>query len=556
VGIAVLLVAMSVPFWPRWNLNLVAIAPPASTATQTKRLQANPLQPESPLDPARSQHVQNIDAKSGDFADHKVLLSRLYRSSRKAPRIVTNAFQRVNRRSPKKPNVDLRVSESLDEPVAFGLFPPVIILPESLAKEGESAACQAALSHEWEHIMRGDLWYLALCRWLTIVLFANPLYWWLRRQLNRDQELLADAAVTHMTPVDYAALLVQWSRNRSHGLFGNNIHNQVVMFGGGELKRRVAQLLAPKNDIEPSPPVQWSGGWTIALATGIAAISLFSNGDFNGSTQLPSSPLAHSAIVTSIRPPTNIVPTTLNSQSPENLANANGLVFTISENTSLELVAMRLHPCDGETWWQLDGTASLNCDATSSDARYFPPEVVIRISSEDDIAPEWVPDPLYSRPLDENDLAIGEAKGGRLYAVSLPADAKDFELQLTRGEWRMRSLSTCSNYFQHDPFQYSPCDESDKLIVSVQHPVLNEQLRLVAMDGDGFEHDPVELSDTDGELTAVFSELTYDQAQSFYVQSRPKLSVGLQNLPLLPGQQTDFQVVARNGHHARQENEL
>src|SRR5262249_18562383 len=72
---------------------------------------------------------------------------------------------------------------------------------------------EAILLHEWDHIRRGDLWLLAACRWLMVLFFAHPLFWWMRRKVHLDQELLADAAASKRTgPIDYAAALIRGRR--------------------------------------------------------------------------------------------------------------------------------------------------------------------------------------------------------------------------------------------------------------------------------------------------------------------------------------------------------
>lgn len=69
------------------------------------------------------------------------------------------------------------------------------------------------LAHEWTHIKNGDLWLLALDRVILTLLWAHPLYWWARRRIRTNQELLADAAAaSQIGPADYAALLVEWAR--------------------------------------------------------------------------------------------------------------------------------------------------------------------------------------------------------------------------------------------------------------------------------------------------------------------------------------------------------
>ena len=68
-----------------------------------------------------------------------------------------------------------------------------------LAKSSPPHTLRAVLLHEWAHIRHRDLWLLALGRCLLVVLFAHPLFWWLRRTIRSDQELLADAVAAGTT---------------------------------------------------------------------------------------------------------------------------------------------------------------------------------------------------------------------------------------------------------------------------------------------------------------------------------------------------------------------
>ena len=95
----------------------------------------------------------------------RCLAWRLVHSSVEAPGEVQAIFAEVG--STCSCRGEVRVSRLLDQPVALGLIRPLILLPESLCRPEESLACRAALAHEIEHIRRGDLVTLALCRWLT-----------------------------------------------------------------------------------------------------------------------------------------------------------------------------------------------------------------------------------------------------------------------------------------------------------------------------------------------------------------------------------------------------
>jgi beta-lactamase regulating signal transducer with metallopeptidase domain/5-hydroxyisourate hydrolase-like protein (transthyretin family) len=108
----------------------------------------------------------------------------------------------------------LRLNARLVTPVATGALRPTIVLPQRFVENSPSGELRAVLGHEWAHIRNGDLWLLALDRCLFPLLWAHPVYWWMRRRIRQDQEFLADAAAASLIgPADYAAQLVAWARD-------------------------------------------------------------------------------------------------------------------------------------------------------------------------------------------------------------------------------------------------------------------------------------------------------------------------------------------------------
>jgi hypothetical protein len=134
----------------------------------------------------------------------------LRRRSKRAPEAATAVLAQVDGAG--HPAPDLRVSTDLLQPVALGVLRPAIILPEHFVENEPENRLEAALRHEWAHIRNGDLWLIALLRLLLLVLYAHPLYWWLRRRIRDDQEALADAsAAVGEGQVSYAEVLLSWS---------------------------------------------------------------------------------------------------------------------------------------------------------------------------------------------------------------------------------------------------------------------------------------------------------------------------------------------------------
>ncbi len=132
--------------------------------------------------------------------------SRLVHRSAPAPDGCCDELRKIAGRAARLPR--LRMNRRLVMPVATGTLRPAILLPQGFAEAGSRNALRAVLAHEWTHIKNGDLWLLAVDRLVLSLLWAHPLYWWTRRRIRTNQELLADAAAaSQIGPTDYAASL-------------------------------------------------------------------------------------------------------------------------------------------------------------------------------------------------------------------------------------------------------------------------------------------------------------------------------------------------------------
>ena len=157
-------------------------------------------------------------------------------------------------------------------PVATGTLRPAILLPEGFAKTGSRNALQAVLAHEWTHIKNGDLWLLAVDRLVLSLLWAHPLYWWTRRRIRTNQELLADAAAaSQIGPTDYAALLVEWARNLAAHRSLTALTAVGIWERPAALELRVTALLTHSD----GSPVRTAGRTRLGIAAAMATLSLF-----------------------------------------------------------------------------------------------------------------------------------------------------------------------------------------------------------------------------------------------------------------------------------------
>jgi len=172
----------------------------------------------------------------------------------------------------------LVISSRVQNPAAVGLFRPTILLPERLACEGITPGLRAALAHEWAHIRNRDLWLLAVCRDLRLILFAHPLFWLLQRSIRADQEALADAAAAEATgPIAYAEALLRWAR---HVVDGRDARLAPLLGlwerpSRSQLTRRIAMLLDDKLRMDRHASRRWMIGWTVVLVLSVVGLSSF-----------------------------------------------------------------------------------------------------------------------------------------------------------------------------------------------------------------------------------------------------------------------------------------
>jgi beta-lactamase regulating signal transducer with metallopeptidase domain/protocatechuate 3,4-dioxygenase beta subunit len=170
----------------------------------------------------------------------------------------------------------LLASDEVATPVAMGVFDSTIILPSAMTDAGDADPLAPILAHELAHVRNGDLHSLALSRLLLILLWPQPLYWWFRRSLRLDQEVLADVAAAEVAGrVEYAERLVAWARNQDRGHQVPRLAGAVGLWEGpSQLKRRIALLLDEKFALMRSCSRRWRGACFAAMTLAAVGLSL------------------------------------------------------------------------------------------------------------------------------------------------------------------------------------------------------------------------------------------------------------------------------------------
>ncbi len=114
--------------------------------------------------------------------------------------------------------VSVRLSGAITSPLTYGLFRPVIVLPDNMDPDN-AELLDYVLSHELTHIRRFDL-LKKLAAILAVCLhWFNPLVWVMFVSFNRDIELACDEAVLsqagHSSKKAYAMALINMEEKRS-----------------------------------------------------------------------------------------------------------------------------------------------------------------------------------------------------------------------------------------------------------------------------------------------------------------------------------------------------
>ncbi len=89
-------------------------------------------------------------------------------------------------------------SDEAVTPAVYGLFRPVILLPENYFKKISKNETEHVLLHELSHLKRGDLWIHGFCLLLQVIYWFNPFIIWARRQIKHVRELCCDFTVSNL----------------------------------------------------------------------------------------------------------------------------------------------------------------------------------------------------------------------------------------------------------------------------------------------------------------------------------------------------------------------
>ena len=107
----------------------------------------------------------------------------------------TQAMLRAASTLPIAAPIPVRSSPSLLEPGVFGIFRPVLLLPQGIHARLDREQFQAILTHEWTHVRRRDNLAAAVHMLVEAIFWFHPLVWWIGARLVEERERACDEAV-------------------------------------------------------------------------------------------------------------------------------------------------------------------------------------------------------------------------------------------------------------------------------------------------------------------------------------------------------------------------
>ena len=225
------------------------------------------------------------------FAVAALCLAALRRRSRP----FALAPQELPRVAATRRECELRISDSENGPITWGVLRPVILLPRT-ALLWSRERLHAVLLHELAHIRRRDSLVQALSLIVCTFYWPNPLVWLGARALRREAEIAADDSVliAGMKPSSYAGELLALAaefRNRAPALSVLSL----FMAAPSALGARVESVLEPttmRTGVTSMDIVRMAGlGFVVAGAIAFACPSLAQDGQYQP-TPVETAPLA------------------------------------------------------------------------------------------------------------------------------------------------------------------------------------------------------------------------------------------------------------------------
>jgi bla regulator protein blaR1 len=189
------------------------------------------------------------------------------------------------------------------EPGVFGVFRPVLLLPEGIFERLAPAQLQAVIAHELCHVRHWDNPIAAMHMFVETVFWFHPLVWWIGKRMVEEREQACDEEVLRLgsEPRVYAEGILNVCKS-----YLSSPLACASGVSGADLKRRIEAIMtnrAARNlDLRRRIPLIASGA--VALI-GPIAVGIFGDQPSRGQTHAETTAPAFEAASVKPHPDTN-----------------------------------------------------------------------------------------------------------------------------------------------------------------------------------------------------------------------------------------------------------
>jgi len=186
-------------------------------------------------------------------------------------RFAVRAASLIRRELPREFPIRVMQSPVLLEPGIFGIFRPILLLPEGIAERLTPAQLDAILAHELCHVRRRDNLAAAIHMMVEAAFWFHPLVWWIGARLVEERERGCDEEVLRSgsEPDVYAAGILEVCK-----LYFESPLACAAGVTGANLKQRIEQIMGARMGRDLNSPRKLM----LAMASLIAIVGPFAMG--------------------------------------------------------------------------------------------------------------------------------------------------------------------------------------------------------------------------------------------------------------------------------------
>ncbi len=139
--------------------------------------------------------------------------------------------------------IEVLSSPALLEPGVFGIFRPVLLLPEGITDHLASEQLEAIVLHELCHVRRRDNLWAALHMSVAAIFWFHPLVWWIGARLVEERERACDEEVLRLgnEPQVYAESILKTCQ-----FYLESPLVCVSGVTGSDLKKRIVRIMTQR----------------------------------------------------------------------------------------------------------------------------------------------------------------------------------------------------------------------------------------------------------------------------------------------------------------------